>query len=160
MRRNNIADALGRTILVVFAVVVALGMMTACAPKKKPAVKKRSAPPATIEQKAPEQKPAKPRIGDQGVLTPERRASDSLIDSGNAKLAEGEPEKAVGIFRDAIKVDPSNGPAYYHLAFSYYKLQELEMARGSLEKAENLLRQDAEWSQKIDELKANLDSSY
>ncbi len=72
----------------------------------------------------------------------------------------GEFQKASVAFRDAIKVDASNGPAYYYLGFSYYKMQELELANGSLEKAENLLRHDAEWLQKINELKANLESSF
>jgi Tfp pilus assembly protein PilF len=143
--------------LLVCAVAFAF-TFSGCAAKKTPKPSRQTAP--AIERFEVKQKPSKPRIGNQNAQTPERSASNSLIENGNAKLAEGDAQKASIFFRDAIKVDPSNGPAYYYLSFSYFKMQETEMAKGLLEKAENLLSHDKEWLRKIEELKFNLETPF
>ena len=90
------------------------------------------------------------------VATPERAASERLVEKGIAMLDEGGFQRAANLFRDAVNIDTTNGVAYYYLAFARSRLDEREVALGLLDKAEALLSYDEDWVKRIDELRAEL----
>jgi tetratricopeptide (TPR) repeat protein len=87
------------------------------------------------------------------ITTPERRASMGLVKLGTAQLDADSFELAMATFRDAINIDSTNGIAYYYLALTYHYLDQPELASGLLDKAEHLLKNDADWMQKVLELR-------
>ena len=164
MRRNKNSTKPTRILLTILIFIFAIGLIS-CAEKKVAPARKRPKPPppvqTRVEEKQPEAaKPAKPRIGGSEAATPARNASNSLVEKGKTFISGDQPELAAGKFKDAIQVDASNGQAYYFLALSYSKMNEPDLARGTLDKASNLLRHDPEWSQKIDELRNGLAEGY
>lgn len=88
------------------------------------------------------------------VLTPQRKASDRLVDKGKTSLDAKNYDQALQLFQDAANVDPSNGVAYYYLALTDHYLGEQNTAAGLLDKAESLLRSDQYWMGKVEELRA------
>lgn len=122
----------------------------ACPPAaKKPPVKK---PPKQGELREKPKEVTKP-AGPSQVMTPQRKASDRLIDKGKTSLDTKSYDQAAQLFQDAANVDPSNGVAYYYLALTDHYLGEQHVAAGLLDKAESLLRSDGHWMGKIEELR-------
>jgi len=132
------------------AVVILCLSLTGCPPAaKKPPVKKPKARPEEV--KKPEV--SKPSQQDQ-TQTPQRKASDRLIDKGKISLDAKRYDQAGQLFQDATTVDPSNGVAYYYLALTDHYLGQDSAASGLLDKAESLLRYDQHWMGKIEELRS------
>lgn len=123
-------------------------------PKKMPVPIPTPTPPPPKAQ-APHMN-AKPSTAD--VVTPQRQASMRLVDMGVGQLNVEANDRAAGYFMDAVKVDSSNGVAYYYLALANAKLGQQAVARGLLDKAEALLGADDEWRAKINELRGGLDA--
>ncbi len=164
MRRDKSAVKRSGVLLGVLLLVVSLSLLS-CAEKTPPPKVKRPKQPAVapqtkIQDTRPEETqlvPSKPRIGESELATPARRASNALVEKGKALMSAGENELGSGRFKGAIQLDPSNGQAYYYLALSYSKTGQSDLAHGALDKASNLLRHDPEWSEKIDELRQDLE---
>jgi cellulose synthase operon protein C len=53
---------------------------------------------------------------------------DALIERGQIQTAEGHPYDAVGTLQAAIKDDPNNALAYYHLGIAFDRVKNLEQA--------------------------------
>ncbi len=87
-------------------------------------------------------------------MTPQRKASDSLVEKGKTALSSKNYDDAAQIFQNAVNVDGSNGTAYYYLALTNHYMGQERTAAGLLDKAESLLRSDKQWMEKIDELRS------
>jgi tetratricopeptide (TPR) repeat protein len=126
-----------RRLLFVFLIFSALA---ACAPKgKKPQHAK--APPGSHQ--AP--------IGIQGEEeSPERSASNALIDQGETSFHRGLYDQAASSFQEAVTVDAANGAGYYWLALTKLRSGEYGEAEGLIEKAATLLSNRPEWSEKLE----------
>lgn len=120
----------------------------ACPPKKP--VKKVPRPPAEKPAEV-SRPPAAPE-----VITPQRRASDRLVQKGMGQLDSRNYENALQIFQEAVNVDATNGAAYYYLALTNDYLGEKDTAMGLLDKAESLLGHDPLWLEKIDDLRMEI----
>ncbi|MFH0800008.1 MAG: hypothetical protein V2A66_07515 [Pseudomonadota bacterium] len=90
------------------------------------------------------------------TATPQRQASMRLVEKGKALMDAQNFDRASATFRDAINVDASNGLAYYYLAAADAKTAQAAVALGLLDKAEALLGADAEWMDRINELRSEL----
>lgn len=90
------------------------------------------------------------------VNTPERKAAEGLITQGRQALAEEDVESAEYSFQEAIRIDPSYGPAYYWLARTKYELDEDRKAWDLLDRAELLIGDDSVWLDRIDKLRGAL----
>ena len=121
----------------------------ACPPAAKKPAKK--VPKAKQEEKKPAEV-SRPAAAPQAE-TPQRKASDRLVEKGKASIDSKSYDQAAGLFQDAMNVDPSNGVAYYYLALTDHYLGQGGAAAGLLDKAESLLRGDKYWAQKIEELR-------
>lgn len=76
-----------------------------------------------------------------------------LVDKGMKLMEGGDFERAAQTLTDAIKVDSTNGEAYYYLAIADKQLGQVDEAMGLLDKAEALLGADNEWLMRINELR-------
>jgi len=124
--------------LALLLVMAALG----CAGKKGPE-----------RPKVPEDAHGTPVGASDDELTPQRAASNALIDDGEKAFAQGRYDASADLFQQAVTVDPTNGAAYYHLALAKTRSGEYGEAEGLIEKAEQLLGSDPEWALKLEELK-------
>lgn len=120
----------------------------ACPPKKP--VKKVPRPPAEKPSEV-SRPPATPE-----VMTPQRRASDRLVQKGVNQLDSRNYENALQALQEAVNIDGTNGIAYYYLALTNDYLGEKDAAMGLLDKAESLLGHDPSWLEKIDDLREDL----
>jgi Tfp pilus assembly protein PilF len=123
-------------------------VFAACPPKKP--VKKVPRPPH--ERPAEVSRPASAPEAD----TPQRRASDRLVQKGMGELGAKNYEGALQAFQEAVNIDATNGAAYYYLALTNDYLGEKETAMGLLDKAESLLGHDSSWLEKIDDLREKI----
>lgn len=142
---------LSHTLVIIF---FCFGLL-ACPPAaKKPSVKKPPRPgQEEIREKSREVvRPAAPAT----VATPQRKASERLVEKGIAELGAKNAEHAAQIFQDAVNVDASNGVAYYYLAMADAQIGRSDVAAGLLDKAESLLRYDSDWISKIEELRTSI----
>jgi len=89
----------------------------------------------------------RPEIG------PERKASEALIQKGVDSMDQGLFDRAEDNFQDAVNLDPSNGAGFYYLALIKYKLGEYETVPNFLEKAEALLKNDPDWTGRLESLR-------
>src|SRR3989338_4988602 len=103
------------------------GLLVSCA--TRPGPKRPKAPPGSRE----------PPVTRQAEETPERRASNALIEQGTGILERGLYDRAADLFQEAVSVDPTNGAGYYYLALVKLKTGEYGGVEGFLEKAESLL---------------------
>lgn len=133
--------------LSVFLIVLSLGAL-GCAGKREPG---RAKPPADSRQA--------PVGADEDELTPQRAASNALIDDGEKTFAQGRYDAAADLFQQAVTVDPTNGAAYYHLALAKVRSGEYGEAEGLIEKADQLLGGKAEWAERLEELKRDFDKN-
>lgn len=88
--------------------------------------------------------------------SPERTASNSLVEEGEQALDHGFYDRSADFFQEAVKTDPSNGVGYYYLALVKFRTGEYGEVSGFLEKASALLANDTAWSEKIDSLRQDL----
>ncbi len=118
-------------------------------PAKKP-IKKPTKPQAEkpVEITTP---PSAPE-----TLTPQRRASNKLVQKGIIELDKNNYVLAIQIFQEAINIDATNGEAYYYLALTNNYLGEKNTALGLLDKAESLLNNDPSWIEKIEALRSDI----
>ncbi len=130
--------------LALFMIVLALG----CAGKREPG-----------RAKMPPDSRQAPVVADEDELTPQRAASNALIDDGEKAFAQGRYDSAADLFQQAVTVDPTNGAAYYHLALAKTRSGEYGEAEGLIEKADQLLGGKPEWVEKLEELKRDFDKN-
>ncbi len=92
------------------------------------------------------------------VATPQRNASMQLVERGKTLMDRGELDLAASSFRDAVKIDSTNGVAYYCLALVYSRLDRPELAAGFMDKADSLLSGDPRWQGKLFELRSVIEA--
>lgn len=93
----------------------------------------------------------------EGIETPERTASDALIDEGQGPLKRGLYDSSADFFQQAVAVDPSNGAGYYYLSLTKLRGGEYGEAEGLLEKAEVLLSNDSTWAYRLKQLRSEFE---
>lgn len=124
-----------------------LFLLISCAPKTKPG--RAKIPP---DSRTP---PVNSQLQEE-ELTPQRAASNALIDDGEKSFAMGLYDRAADLFQEAVTVDSSNGAGYYHLALTRLRAGEYDEAEGLFEKAELLLGNRSDWMDRLEELKREL----
>jgi len=80
-----------------------------------------------------------------GVQIAEIPLSDPAIEVYNKGVIlskQGNTEKAIALFKEAIKIEPRYVDAHYNLAVSYYALKQMEDARKEYEKVLEFRPQD------------------
>ena len=90
------------------------------------------------------------------VDTPQRRASNHLLQQGQIASNQGRYDQAADLFQEAISVDSSNGAAYYEMAQVRTHSGEYGDAWGFVEKAEALLGDSPEWAERLEKLKQDI----
>lgn len=128
-----------------FLVLMAI-LLASCAPKAKPKYPKL--PPGAHTP------PVSTPVEEQE--TPERQASNSLIEEGLTAFNRGLYDHSADLFQQAVTVDPSNGAGYYHLAVAKLRSGEYGEAAGLQEKAEQLLANDPSWTDRLKDLRSEL----
>ncbi|MFN2431595.1 MAG: hypothetical protein ABR599_02035 [Gemmatimonadota bacterium] len=88
--------------------------------------------------------PQPPR-GDTGAGTPRRLASQRLVEEGKGYWIAGRDEDARARFQEALRLDGSNGAAYYYLAELAADGRDWSRAEGYHAKAVSLLREREEF---------------
>jgi tetratricopeptide (TPR) repeat protein len=126
-----------------------VGSFTGCA--KEEVKRPKAKPPVEIEEGRMEEPVTEPEI-----FTPQRKASDRIIEKGKLELDLENYEHALRLFQDAVNVDSANGVAYYYLALTNVKMEQEDQALGLLDKAEALLQHDPRWLTKVLELRSSL----
>ncbi|MDO8494065.1 MAG: tetratricopeptide repeat protein [Deltaproteobacteria bacterium] len=90
-------------------------------------------------------------------LHPKREASQRIVQDGLRSMEQGEFEKASQTFQEAINVDSRNGVAYFYMSQALFKMHQTEDARGLLDRAESLLRDQPHWLEKITEFRTSME---
>jgi tetratricopeptide (TPR) repeat protein len=129
----------------IFLVLLTTVLLLSCASKRKP--ERPKLPPGSREP---------PISAPTEELTPERKASNALIDEGQQALDRGLYDRAADLFQESVAVDPTNGAGYYYLALVKLKAGEYGEAWDFTEKAETLLPKDSDWIEKIEALRQEL----
>lgn len=123
-------------------VFLAILLSFGCAPKGPKPKRPRPKPPT---QQAPV-----PIEGDEE--SPERDASNAVIEEGKIDFESGYYDRAAASFREAVTIDAGNGAAYYWLALAKLRSGEYGEAEGLIEKAITLLSHRPEWAERLEEL--------
>ncbi|MDO8462328.1 MAG: tetratricopeptide repeat protein [Deltaproteobacteria bacterium] len=134
-------------------ILILLVFLVSCLPPKR--AKRRptpSLPPQVVT--VPE---APPPVAEP--TRPERNASNTLIVRGKNKLEVGETVAAAELFHEAINLDPTNGPAYYYLAYAKYRTGELSEVMDLLDRGENLLSGKKDWLEVIGQLRSEVQAA-
>lgn len=82
---------------------------------------------------------------DPAAGSPERAASQRLVEEGKGYLIADQPDEAERRFLRAARIDPTNGFAWYHLGRARLAAGDRAGAIGVLEKAETLLGPYPDW---------------
>jgi Flp pilus assembly protein TadD len=93
---------------------------------------------------------------DPGAGTPEREASQQIVEEGKGYLITGRAAEAERRFDRATRIDPTNGFAWYWLGRARLEAGDPTAAAGVLEKAESLLGPYPEWRDKAARLLASV----
>lgn len=93
---------------------------------------------------------------DPGAGTPERRASEHLVREGVAALEAGDAALAARRLEEAIRLDGSNGEAWYQLARVRAAEGRRDAALGLLDRAIELLRPYPERQAEAERLRERL----
>ena len=93
---------------------------------------------------------------DAGAGTPERDASQKVVEEGKGYLITGQAVQAERRFEHATRIDPTNGFAYYWLGRARVEAGDPAAAAGVLEKAEGLLGPYPEWRDRAARLLASV----
>lgn len=120
--------------------LLALFLLASCAGKKVPSTGGQ-APPVVKETTG---------------TSPARQASDGLLEEGKGFLEQGQLDRSMDSFKEAVGLDPGNGAGFYYLALVHFKLGEYEEARSILEKARSLLEGQEEWATPLEDLTRDL----
>lgn len=137
---------MNRLIGIILVFVLAFGW--SCAPK----------PPLERPKPKPETRPAPVTLGaPEEEETPERAASNALVEEGKTAFERGSLDRAGDVFQEAVSVDPTHGVPYYYLALVKMKSGEYGGVWGFLEKAEDLLARKPEWTAKLKSLREELE---
>ena len=75
------------------------------------------------------------------------------MEDGIKALERGLHDRAADLFQESVTVDYSNGAGYYHLALVKLRTGEYGEVEGLLEKAEMLLENRPEWTERLEELR-------
>ncbi len=97
-----------------------------------------------------------PERSDPGASSPRRQASQRLVEEGKGYAVAGQDAEARERFESALRLDGSNGEAYFQLARLAADDGDWSNAAGYREQAEALLRGRAEWRAPLDELAARI----
>src|SRR5215813_9002315 len=62
------------------------------------------------------------------LIAPQMPSRDPSISSALAQLNQGRVLESIEQFKQIVRSDPSNGPAYFYLATIYTRLKEFEVA--------------------------------
>lgn len=145
------------------AVVLLVGLLVVGCGARRPA-DVRSEPPregAAEADRATEEADASEagRLpSDPGAGTPERRASEHLVREGVTALEAGNAALAARRLEEAIRLDGSNGEAWYQLARVRATEGRQDAALGLLERAIELLRPYPERQAAAERLRERLSS--
>ena len=82
-----------------------------------------------------------------------------MVRLGEGYLENGELDRAVQTFQEAINVDIENGVAYYYLAKALYQKGLHDDALGLLERAAALLAVDSDWASEVSRLKTVIEEA-
>lgn len=136
--------------------LLVLFLLTACGSKRPVEVRTDPPPPPPAEtgSEAADAEPAPPP--DAGAGTPRRQASEHLTAQGVERLEAGELDAAARRLEEAIRVDGSNGDAYYHLARVRVAAGRNDEARELLDRAIELLRPYPERRAEAERLRSRL----
>lgn len=144
--------------LIFFLLFVSFMVLSACANFRSAhrAPRVETAKPAEHRTSSLEAMPAYPP-----TTRPARLASYGLVDKGRESLILREYLKSVDIFHEAINVDPSNGVAYFFMAFAKSSLQggdpeALEEINNLLDRSESLLINEFDWQDEILKLRLQI----
>jgi hypothetical protein len=97
-----------------------------------------------------------PERSDPGAASPRRQASQRLVEEGKGHAVAGQDVEARERFESALRLDGSNGEAYFQLARLAADAGDWSNAAGYQEQAEALLRGQPEWRAPLDELAARI----
>jgi tetratricopeptide (TPR) repeat protein len=144
------------------AIIVACGGADREPPRMSP--ERRAAPPEEEAEGGSPAVGAEPReistdtaiADDAGAGTPEREASQQVVEEGKGYLITGLSVEAERRFERATRIDPTNGFAYYWLGRARLEAGEPAAAAGVLEKAESLLGPYPEWRDRAARLLASV----
>lgn len=125
---------------------------------------RRAAPPGERAEDGSPAADAEPReistdtalADDTGAGTPEREASQQVVEEGKGYLITGRTAEAERRFERATRIDPTNGFAYYWLGRARVEAGDTAAAAGVLEKAEGLLGPYPEWRDRAARLLASV----
>lgn len=145
--------AASRNLAVLSTLIIIVTLLAGCAEKKHGKTFQRGTRtsqkdiirPAEAQKEAPE-----------SVSSPQRAASNQLVDKGLNYMDAKNYELAAVRFQDAINIDPRNGIAYYYLAMSDYYMGQSDEALGLLDKAQALIGYDERWNERIENLRASI----
>lgn len=135
-----------KRVLLNFFLMVLIALGLACAPKGQKPQRPKRPPPS---QQAP--------VGVEGQVegedeSPERQASNALIEQGQIAFERGLYDQAAGTFQEAVSIDATNGAAYYWLARAKLRSGEYGEAEGLIEKSLTLLSHRPDWAERLEEL--------
>jgi len=81
--------------------------------------------------------------------SPRAVASLQLTDQGRRLLENGNPDDAIGVFEQAINIDPTNGQNYYYLSEAWLVKENIVQAVEFNRLAAIYLEDDEEWLNKV-----------
>jgi tetratricopeptide (TPR) repeat protein len=81
--------------------------------------------------------------------SPRAVASLQLTDQGRRLLENGNPDDAIGVFEQAINLDPINGQNYYYLSEAWLVKENIVQAVEFNRLAAIYLEDDEEWLNKV-----------
>ena len=84
------------------------------------------------------------------VGDPARRASLRIVMKGLEADIAGQGERALGIYEEAIRVDPTNPYAYLAIARHHAEIHDPEWALSFLDKADSLFRAEAGLARRVE----------
>lgn len=93
-----------------------------------------------------------PSREDTGIGTPRRAASQRLVEEGKGYWIAGRLDEARSKLQEALRLDGSNGAAYYYLAVVAADAREWSDAEGYHAQAEALLRGREDYRMALDDL--------
>jgi tetratricopeptide (TPR) repeat protein len=150
------------TFTALMAVVVACGGADREPPRTSPerrasASEERAEDGSTAADAEPREISTDTAIADDaGAGTPQREASQQVVEEGKGYLITGRAVEAERRFERATRIDPTNGFAYYWLGRSRVEAGDPAAAAGVLEKAESLLGPYPEWRDRAARLLASV----
>lgn len=104
-------------------------------------------------------KPAPPLPPLPQAIHPRREASLKVVNAGGHYLEQGETDKAIQTFQEAINIDSDNGIAFYFLAKALYKKESYDEALGILERAQVLLSGNPDWAREVNRLRESIQTA-